>query len=152
MAESDWDTVTVLRKKGPTASQAKSKQNRGNRSLVHAVLLLQMNAITSGSAGQNKQHLVTKNTAKLDQETEELHHQRVPLEVGKVIQQGRQNKGMTQKDLATKVNEKPQIIADYEWGRAIPNNQVMGKIERALGLKLRGKEVGLPLEAGPKKK
>ncbi|MGH0175882.1 UNVERIFIED_CONTAM: hypothetical protein FKN15_071596 [Acipenser sinensis] len=85
------------------------------------------------SAGQNKQHLVTKNTAKLDRETEELHHQRVPLEVGKVIQQGRQNKGMTQKDLATKVNEKPQIIADYECGRAIPNNQVMGKIERALG-------------------
>ncbi|GCB81013.1 hypothetical protein scyTo_0022447, partial [Scyliorhinus torazame] len=26
MAESDWDTVTVLRKKGPSASQAKSKQ------------------------------------------------------------------------------------------------------------------------------
>lgn len=26
MAESDWDTVTVLRKKGPTAAQAKSKQ------------------------------------------------------------------------------------------------------------------------------
>lgn len=54
-----------------------------------------------GSAGQNKQHLVTKNTAKLDRETEELHHERVPLEVGKVIQLGRQEKGMTQKDLAT---------------------------------------------------
>lgn len=49
----------------------------------------------------NKQHLVTKNTAKLDRETEELHHDRVPLEVGKVIQQGRQEKGLTQKDLAT---------------------------------------------------
>lgn len=44
---------------------------------------------------------MTKNTAKLDRETEELHHERVPLEVGKVIQQGRQEKGMTQKDLAT---------------------------------------------------
>lgn len=44
---------------------------------------------------------MTKNTAKLDRETEELHHQRVSLEVGKVIQQGRQEKGMTQKDLAT---------------------------------------------------
>lgn len=55
----------------------------------------------SGSAGQNKQHLVTKNTAKLDRETEELHHQRVPLEVGKVIQKGRQDKGLTQKYLAT---------------------------------------------------
>ena len=31
MAESDWDTVTVLRKKGPTAAQAKSKQVRALR-------------------------------------------------------------------------------------------------------------------------
>lgn len=44
---------------------------------------------------------MTKNTAKLDRETEELHHDRVPLEVGKVIQQGRQERGLTQKDLAT---------------------------------------------------
>ncbi|XP_028458236.1 endothelial differentiation-related factor 1 homolog isoform X1 [Perca flavescens] len=104
------------------------------------------------SAGQNKQHLVTKNTAKLDRETEELHHDRVPLEVGKYIQQGRQDNGLTQKDLATKINEKPQVIADYECGKAIPNNQVLGKIERAIGLKLRGKDIGLPLEAKPKKK
>uniref|UniRef100_A0A5F8GUL5 Endothelial differentiation-related factor 1 n=1 Tax=Monodelphis domestica TaxID=13616 RepID=A0A5F8GUL5_MONDO len=105
-----------------------------------------------GAAGQNKQHSITKNTAKLDRETEELHHDRVTLEVGKVIQQGRQSKGLTQKDLATKINEKPQVIADYECGRAIPNNQVLGKIERAIGLKLRGKDIGKPLETGPKGK
>lgn len=58
-------------------------------------------ACHTGSAGQNKQHLVTKNTAKLDRETEELHHDRVSLEVGKVIQKGRQDTGLTQKDLAT---------------------------------------------------
>lgn len=80
-----------------------------------------------------------------------------------------------------KINEKPQVIGDYEAGRAIPNNQVLGKIERAIGentglltcrrssqcchscikrvcclaqtgLKLRGKDIGLPLEAKPKKK
>lgn len=148
MAESDWDTVTVLRKKGPTASQAKSKQ---------AITTAQrrgedIETTKKWSAGQNKQHVVTKNTAKLDRETEELHHDRVPLEVGKVIQQGRQERGLTQKDLATKINEKPQVIADYECGRAIPNNQVLGKIERVIGMKLRGKDIGLPLEAKPKKK
>lgn len=37
------------------------------------------------------------------------------------------------KSLPQKINEKPQVIADYECGRAIPNNQVMGKIERAIG-------------------
>lgn len=64
----------------------------------------------AGSAGQNKQHLVTKNTAKLDRETEELHHDRVPLEVGKVIQQGRQEKGLTQKDLATVSTQTTHIL------------------------------------------
>ncbi|XP_063289050.1 endothelial differentiation-related factor 1 [Pelobates fuscus] len=148
MAESDWDTVTVLRKKGPTAAQAKSKQ---------AIIAAQrkgddVETSKKWSAGQNKQHTITKNTAKLDRETEELHHDRVSLEVGKVIQQSRQGVGMTQKDLATKINEKPQVIADYESGKAIPSNQVMGKIERALGVKLRGRDIGKPLEALPKKK
>lgn len=46
---------------------------------------------------------------------------------------------MTQKDLATKVNEKPSVINDYESGRAVPNQQVLAKLERALGVKLRGK-------------
>ncbi|XP_024274080.1 endothelial differentiation-related factor 1 isoform X1 [Oncorhynchus tshawytscha] len=148
MAESDWDTVTILRKKGPTVAQSKSKQavaaaqRRGE----------ELDTTKKWAAGQNKQHVITKNTAKLDRETEELQHQRVSLEVGKVIQQGRQNQGLTQKDLATKINEKPQIIGDYESGKAIPNNQVMGKIERAIGLKLRGKDIGKPLEAVPKKK
>ncbi|XP_043914295.1 endothelial differentiation-related factor 1 [Protopterus annectens] len=148
MAESDWDTVTVLRKKGPTAAQAKSKQaitaaqRRGE----------EVETSKKWAAGQNKQHTITKNTAKLDRETEELHHDRVTLAVGKAIQQSRQAKGLTQKDLATRISEKPQVIADYEAGKAIPNNQVLGKLERALGVKLRGKDIGTPLEAVPKKK
>uniref|UniRef100_A0A8C2UGB7 HTH cro/C1-type domain-containing protein n=1 Tax=Chinchilla lanigera TaxID=34839 RepID=A0A8C2UGB7_CHILA len=139
MADSDWDTVTVLRKKGPTAAQAKSKQ---------AILAAQrrgedVHTSKKWAAGQNKQHSITKNTAKLDRETEEQHHDRVTLEVGKVIQWGRQSKGLTQKDLATKINEN---------GRAIPNNQVLGKIERAIGLRLRGKDIGKPVEKGQRAK
>lgn len=58
----------------------------------------------SGGGGQNKQHATVKNTAKLDRETEELKHDTVPLDVGKLIQQGRQAKGWSQKDLATVSN------------------------------------------------
>ncbi|CAG9815911.1 unnamed protein product [Phaedon cochleariae] len=103
-------------------------------------------------AGSNKQHVTTKNTAKLDRETEELNHETISLDVGKLIQQGRQAKGLSQKDLATKINEKPQIITDYEAGRGIPNNVIIGKIERVIGIKLRGKDRGhaLVLPGGKK--
>lgn len=58
---------------------------------------------------------------------------------------------MSQKELATKINEKPQIITDYEAGRGIPNNIIIGKIERVLGIKLRGKDRGKALQLGDKK-
>ena len=35
---------------------------------------------------------------------------------------------------------------EYESGKAIPNQQVLGKMEKALGIKLRGKDIGSPLE------
>lgn len=38
------------------------------------------------------------------------------------------------------INEKPQVIQEYESGKAIPNQQIIGKLERALGTKLRGKK------------
>lgn len=48
-----------------------------------------------------------------------------------------------------KVNEKAQVINDYEAGRGIPNQMVIGKIERVLGIKLRGKDRGKPLTVTP---
>lgn len=52
-------------------------------------------------AGTNKQHVATKNTAKLDRETDELKHKTISSDVARTIQQGRQAKGWGQKDLAT---------------------------------------------------
>ena len=36
--------------------------------------------------------------------------------------------------LFQKINEKPQVINDYEAGRAIPNNQILSKVERIVGM------------------
>lgn len=49
------------------------------------------------------------------------------------------------------MNEKVEVVREYENGKAIPNQQVLTKLERALGVKLRGKDIGQPL-TGPKKK
>ena len=62
----------------------------------------------------------------------------VGLSLGKRIQQARMAKSLTQKQLATLINEKPNVVAEYEQGKAIPNNQILGKLERKLGVKLRG--------------
>ena len=52
--------------------------------------------------------------------------------------QGRLAKKMTQAQVAQMINEKPQIIQEYESGKAIPNQQILAKLERILGVKLRG--------------
>jgi len=145
---SDWDTVTVLKKRGPKASALKSEQavNAARRQGV------QVETQQKWGAGSNKQHVAAKNTAKLDRETEELRHETITLEVEKLIQQGRQAKNLSQKELATKINEKPQVITDYESGRGIPNNVILGKIERVIGIKLRGKDRGTPIVPPGQKK
>lgn len=83
--------------------------------------------------------------AKLDDTNDIVAVKKLDVSVGKAISQARQEKKLTQKELATKVNEKPQVINDYEAGRAVPNQQVLGKLERAVGVKLRGKNIGEPL-------
>lgn len=141
----DWDSVTIIKKRAPKASAMKSEQaiNKARRTGQ------EVDTQQKWGAGSNKQHQATKNTAKLDRETEELRHETISLDVGKLIQQGRQAKGMSQKDLATKINEKPQIITEYEAGKGIPNNIILGKIERSIGMKLRGKDRGKPLLLPP---
>ncbi|KAF6019692.1 mbf1 [Bugula neritina] len=141
---SNWanDTDPVVLRKSKPASAAKSTQ------AVNAAMRSGAAIDTSKKyrAGGNAQHQTAKNTAALDRETEELHHEKVTLTVSRAMQQGRQAKGMTQKELATKISEKPQIINEYEAGKAIPNDAILGKIERALGVKLRGKDIGKPME------
>mmetsp|Transcript_5507 Transcript_5507/g.6403 ORF Transcript_5507/g.6403 Transcript_5507/m.6403 type:complete len:171 (-) Transcript_5507:203-715(-) len=62
--------------------------------------------------------------------------QRVDKNLSKAIMQARTALKLSQKDLATKVNAKPQIVAEYENGKAIPNPQVISKLERVLKTQL----------------
>ncbi|VDM01434.1 unnamed protein product, partial [Schistocephalus solidus] len=103
------------------------------------------------AAGSNRQHVAAVSSAKLEEESENFHIETVPRDVGQLIALARQNCNLTQKDLATKINEKPQVIAEYEQGKAIPNQTILGKLERALGIKLRGKDKGAPFAKGSKK-
>ena len=64
----------------------------------------------------------------------------ISLSTAQTIRQGRTARGMTQKQLAQAINEKPANIVAYEAGTMIVPNASAGKIERALGVKLRGRK------------
>lgn len=55
------------------------------------------------------------------------------------MQTARMELKLSQKEVAQKINEKPSVLQDYEAGKAIPNAQILSKLERTLGVKLRGK-------------
>jgi len=141
-----WDSVTILKKKTQPIQNKKVAINKAIQQGEKVELEKKYNA------GSNKHHGTSLNTAKLDAETEKLSHNKVGLETGRLIQQARAAKNWKREEFATKICEKVQVVTDYENGSAIPNNQVFGKMERALGIKLRGKDKGQPLPPPGSKK
>lgn len=95
--------------------------------------------LSSDGAGSNSRSDGT-NLSKLDAETDVLSHATVSLSLSMSIQKARIAKKWSQAQLAQAINEKPAVINQYESGKALPNNQIISKIERALGTKLRSKK------------
>ena len=73
---------------------------------------------------------------KIDNETENFKIEKVSLKFKKELQKARLAKKMTQKELATKLNVPPKVINEYEAGKAIPNVQLILKMDKVLGVKL----------------
>lgn len=148
---SDWDNVTVIGKSRAPTARATVARNQG---AINAAR--RSGAVVSvdkkyGAGGNKTSSAEGQRLAKIDRENEVAPPPKIDVSVGRAIQKGRLDKALSQKDLAAKVNEKPNVINDYEAGRAVPNQQLLGKIERVIGVKLRGKDIGSPL-GGPKKK
>ncbi|CAN6443737.1 unnamed protein product [Victoria cruziana] len=133
----DWEPV-VIRKKAPNAAAKKDEKavNAARRSGAEIETIRKANAGTNKAASSS----TSLNTRKLDEDTENLSHERVPSELKKNIMQARMDKKLTQSQLAQLINEKPQVIQEYESGKAIPNQQIILKLERVLGAKLRGRK------------
>jgi putative transcription factor len=65
-------------------------------------------------------------------------HEKVSMSLAKTIQQARIARGFkTQKELANAMGVKVDIINGYESGKIIPDNNVMQKLRRVLGVKLK---------------
>ncbi len=93
--------------------------------------------------------------SKVDRETDIIKPNVIDPEVGKAMARRRQEMEpkLTQKELATKANVPLAVVIDYERpnSTAAPNVEYLMKLEKVLGIKLRGKDIGAS-RFGPKKK
>merc|ERR1739848_806478 len=97
---------------------------------------------TKYGASTNRQKKSDRNDLALDNDNESTRVKRVSVMTGKVIMRARQEKKLTQKDLATKINEKPNVINLYESGKAVPSSQISNKIQKVLNVYISGKNIG----------
>jgi putative transcription factor len=74
---------------------------------------------------------------KIENEEETFKHAKVTLSLSRKIAQARNEKKLTQKDLANAICVPPKTIQEYESGKAIPNHLIINKMEKFLGCKLR---------------
>ena len=114
MSHQDWNPVNI------GGSTARSKVTSNKRTVLTSIKI-------DPNASKN---------SKIDNETTTFKIQKSGQELGKAIINARVAKKLSQKDLAIRINEKPQIIQQYESGKAIPNPQIINKLERNLGTKL----------------
>ena len=101
----DWETVTF--KKGPN-----KKNNKDAPKLSDEEIRLRKVENSEDPQKQNKMNL--------------KHCQ--------LIQQGRLQKKVTQKDLANKLNVDVNTLSQYENGKIVPNRQILNKIARELNI------------------
>jgi len=132
----DRDKVIILKPKQPKITSKADKQ--------HAVTVAKQNGSgqvvtqTKYNSTANKQHSNDFDVRKLDKDEGDYAVKTVPPEQAKRIVQLRTAKGLTQKELANAIQETASVVAQYEQGKAIPNQKVLSKMEKALGGKIRG--------------
>ena len=95
--------------------------------------------------GANKKHDLGQRAKHLDDDHDTLKVKTVTHSVKVNIQKGRQAKNWTQKDLATQIGERVTVVAEYESGKAVPDERVLNRMEKALNMHLRGVKAGQAL-------
>eukprot|EP01038_Epipyxis_sp_PR26KG_P006005 gene6005-8269_t len=138
MDNQDWTTV-VITKTSKQKNVGLSNAQAISRGKVSGEIVTEKK---HGAAENKSAHTSTgMNAKKLEDSTEEFKHETINRNLAQSIAQARLAKKMTQAQLATAINERPQIIQQYESGQAIPNPQILNKLDRALGIHLpRGKK------------
>ena len=156
----EWDSVTKIGSKtrGPGAGdrekviRGESAINAAKRQGANVSAEKKYSSTNTQGSGSEGQHLT-----KVDRSDDIVKPKTIGMDVANAIKKARgeakNDKGaaMTQKDLATKINQTPTIVADFERGSAQPNEKILSDMERVLKVYLRGKNIGEAKTFGKKK-
>ena len=83
--------------------------------------------------GKSKQYVKSKEKKMSEAEEEgKLTHKKMDSDFGKSLQKYRLSQGLTQKDIAQKLNIPAKDINEIESGKMKHNGQLMGKIKRLM--------------------
>lgn len=104
----DWNTVTFVKPKVFTPKE-KSEKQRNNEAAARMCKL----------------------------ESEDYRPPKPEKVLGKALQQARTSKKMSQKELATRLNTKPQSVQQWEAGKLVIPGQYINTINRTLGINLK---------------
>jgi len=160
MADQDWNSVTRIGSKarGPGSGgvdrekviKGKTAINAAQRS--GAIVGTEKKYASSNAKSSSEGQFITK----VANDDNIVAPKTVGTVVGKAISTRRTAMvpKMTQTDLANKTSTKVNVIQEFESGKAAPDNTLLLKIQKVLGVKLTGKEseIGTPITFGPKKK
>lgn len=70
---------------------------------------------------------------------------KIKLVTSRIISKKRTELKLSQKELANKLNIKPEVITSYENGKAIPNGHILNNLQKILGIYVSGNKIGQKL-------
>jgi putative transcription factor len=127
MSHQDWNVVTFTKNK--TTKKKKGGVHGPNNNSV----------IKSGNP--NRQNKSSYNASKIEQQIEDCEYSapKVTHNLQIQIQRARQDKKLTQKQLAQAANITESVVKSYENGKAVPSQNDIRKMSKALGINLKNK-------------
>lgn len=137
----DWKPVTWVKRTGHTPTEKKAALRTAMRN-GSAVVVTR----PSISGARAHAHKLMENVGDTG-----FAHATVTKNFCRELQSARLAKQLTQKALASCINERANIINEYESGAARPNQAVINKLNRALGVQLPSATKPPPKKGGNKK-
>ena len=122
MSHQDWDTVT-FNKKASTSTQPTSTIPKKPSANIHAIKVEQL----------------------ADQGETRLEMKMIDTKAVSAVIKKRCELKLTQNELAVKINVSPNVIKSLEQNKEQHNPGLLSKLQKALGVKLLGTNIGEPV-------